>query len=358
MVVGLLGNESPDLNRFTLVTPKPENGVRLQATLGNQNPTGLPTGAVSWKITKIYINKEKFYMNDLKIFNNKEFGQIRTVEIDGKPYFVANDIAKALGYTNPSKATNDHCKKAKMVWGNDSLGRRQEFKVIPEGDMYRLVTHSKLESAERFESWVFDDVLPSIRKTGGYVNDDDLFINTYLPFADDTIKTMFKATLATTRHQNEIILKQKEEIANQKKIITAQEKEISHKDKVNKGLLKDIPLADKRQILNRVVRKGAGEDNIAKRWTALYREFEQKYHMNLVKRIEGYNDGCDEFNERNKDRIKSKEVTKRKKVKTRIEYIDVVLNQIPDLFDLACKLYENDVTVLAKELYNIINPEC
>lgn len=107
-----------------------------------------------------------------KIFNNKEFGQIRTVEIDGKPYFVANDIAKALGYTNPSKATNDHCKKAKMVWGNDSLGRRQEFKVIPEGDMYRLVTHSKLESAERFESWVFDDVLPSIRKTGGYVNEN------------------------------------------------------------------------------------------------------------------------------------------------------------------------------------------
>ena len=58
--------------------------------------------------------------------------------------------------------------KAVKTWGNDSLGRRQEFKVIPEGDMYRLITHSKLESAERFESWVFDDVLPSLRKNGSY----------------------------------------------------------------------------------------------------------------------------------------------------------------------------------------------
>lgn len=290
------------------------------------------------------------------IFNNEEFGQVRTVEIDGKIYFVGIDIAKALGYSNPSKAVIQHCKGVTKL-GIPSKGGKQETNCIPEGDLYRLVTHSELPSAERFESWVFDDILPTIRKTGGYVNDDDLFINTYLPFADDTVKTMFKATLATTRHQNEIILKQKEEIANQEKIIASQKEEIYHKDKVNKGLLKDIPLAEKRQILNRVVRKGAGKDSIAKRWSALYREFEQKCHMNLGRRIDGYNDGCDEFNERNNDKIKAKEVIKRKKIKTKVEYIDIVLNQISDLFDLACKLYENDVTVLAKELYDIINPE-
>lgn len=87
-------------------------------------------------------------MNELKIFENKEFGSVRTLEIDGKPYFVANDVAKALGYTNPSKATNDHCKYAKMMWGNDSLGRQTEFKVIPEGDIYRLIARSKLPTAE------------------------------------------------------------------------------------------------------------------------------------------------------------------------------------------------------------------
>lgn len=107
-------------------------------------------------------------MNDIQIFNSEEFGQIRTIEIDGKPYFVANDVAKALGYSNPSKATNDHCKHAIYGRGNDSLGRENNFKYIPENDIYRLVIGSQLPSAERFESWVFDEVLPSIRRTGGY----------------------------------------------------------------------------------------------------------------------------------------------------------------------------------------------
>lgn len=298
-------------------------------------------------------------MNDLKIFNNKEFGQVRTLIIDGEPWFVGKDIAEALGFKNPRQglATNV-ADEDKGVHSVDTPSGTQQMTIINESGLYALIFGSKLESAKRFKHWVTSEVLPVIRQTGGYVNDDDLFINTYLPFADDTVKTMFKAALATTRHQNEIILKQKEEIANQKKTITAQEKEISHKDEVNKGLVKDISLAEKRQILNRVVRKGAGKDSIAKRWGALYREFEQKYHMNLGRRIDGYNDGCDEFNERNKDIIKSKQTAKRKKVKTKVEYIDIVLNQIPDLYDLACKLYENDVTALVKELYDVINPEC
>lgn len=105
-------------------------------------------------------------MNELRIFENVEFGKVRTIEIDGKPYFVANDVARALGYTNPSKATNDHCKNAVMSRGNDSLGREQEFKFIPEGDIYRLIIRSNLPAAERFERWIFDDVIPSIRKNG------------------------------------------------------------------------------------------------------------------------------------------------------------------------------------------------
>lgn len=110
-------------------------------------------------------------MKQLQIFTNEEFREIRGMEVDGKPYVVANDVAKALGYTNPSKATNDHCKKSKMVWGNDSLGRRQQFKVIPEGDIYRLIVRSKLPSAQKFEEWVMDEVLPEIRRTGGYIDE-------------------------------------------------------------------------------------------------------------------------------------------------------------------------------------------
>ena len=111
-------------------------------------------------------------MNDLKIFNNAEFGQIRTVESEDKIYFVASDIAKALGYENTSKAIADHCRwvTKRYIPHPQNPDKKIEVNVIPEGDMYRLITHSKLESAERFESWVFDDVLPSIRQNGYYEN--------------------------------------------------------------------------------------------------------------------------------------------------------------------------------------------
>ena len=106
--------------------------------------------------------------NELQIFKNDDFGQIREMEIDGKPYFSASDVATALGYANPHKAVADHCKNTILRRGNDSLGRDQNINFIPEGDIYRLIVRSKLPSAEKFEKWVFDDVLPSIRKTGGY----------------------------------------------------------------------------------------------------------------------------------------------------------------------------------------------
>lgn len=106
-------------------------------------------------------------MNELQIFNNEEFGRVRTLEINGKIYFVGIDIAKALGYSNASKAVIQHCKGVTKL-GIPSKGGRQETNCIPEGDLYRLITHSELPSAERFESWVFDEVLPSLRKNGSY----------------------------------------------------------------------------------------------------------------------------------------------------------------------------------------------
>ena len=102
-------------------------------------------------------------MNTPQIFNFEQ-NEVRTFVENEVPYFVANDVAKTLGYKNPSKATNDHCKKAIETWGNDSLGRRQKFKIIPESDVYRL--------AEKFESWVMEEVLPQIRKHGMYATDE------------------------------------------------------------------------------------------------------------------------------------------------------------------------------------------
>ena len=143
-------------------------------------------------------------MNELKLFKNEEFGELRMIEIESKPYFVANDVAKALGYKRPADAITTHCKgsvKHRYLTG----GGEQEVKVIPEGDVYRLIVKSQLPEAERFEKWVFDDVLPTIRKTGGYVNNEDTFVNTYLPFADDGVKALFSQTLGALRKANEKI---------------------------------------------------------------------------------------------------------------------------------------------------------
>ena len=112
-------------------------------------------------------------MTDLQIFKNPEFGEIRTLEENGKILFCAADIAKALGYANPNKAVNDHC-RAITKRSTPISGKMQGINFIPEGDVYRLITHSKLSAAEKFEKWVFDEVLPTVHKQGAYMTPETL----------------------------------------------------------------------------------------------------------------------------------------------------------------------------------------
>lgn len=105
-------------------------------------------------------------MNELSIFSY-ESNEIRTVSIDGNPYWVANDVAKILGYQRTSDAVK-HCKGAAKHRTLQTPGGKQELRVIGESDLYRLIANSKLPSAEKFEAWIFEEVLPTIRKTGGY----------------------------------------------------------------------------------------------------------------------------------------------------------------------------------------------
>ncbi len=113
-------------------------------------------------------------MRDLQIFKSEQFGEIRTLEENGKVLFCASDVAKALGYAVPRKAVLDHCRCVlkRNAPHPQSPNKQIEMSFIPEGDVYRLITHSKLPGAERFESWVFDEVLPSIRKHGLYATDE------------------------------------------------------------------------------------------------------------------------------------------------------------------------------------------
>lgn len=115
--------------------------------------------------------------NRMTVFSSAEFGAVRTMETaDGKVMFCGADIAKALGYSNTSKAIKDHCRYVTKCYipHPQSADKQIEMTFIPEGDIYRLITHSKLPNAERFEMWVFDEVLPTIRKHGAYMTDNTL----------------------------------------------------------------------------------------------------------------------------------------------------------------------------------------
>lgn len=146
-------------------------------------------------------------MNEIQIFNNKEFGSIRTVNIDGEPWFVGKDVAEALGYSNSRKALADHVHDDdKGVTKCDTLGGKQDLTVINESGLYALIFGSKLESAKRFKHWVTSEVLPAVYHNGGYIQGQENLSDTEL---------MAKAILVaqkTIEQKNQIIEKQKEKI--------------------------------------------------------------------------------------------------------------------------------------------------
>lgn len=120
------------------------------------------------------VKKENYKIGgELSTFSSEEFGRVRVILRDGEPWFVASDVAVALGYANPSAAVNAHCKKS--IKSTDNVIREDgktmppvTINLIPESDLYRLIMRSNLPAADKFQDWVVEDVLPSIRKTGSY----------------------------------------------------------------------------------------------------------------------------------------------------------------------------------------------
>ncbi len=301
----------------------------------------------------------------IQIFNSSlhpEFGNLRTLTIEGEPWFVGKDVAEALGYFNTSKAIRNHVSEEdKMGVQNvtpsitDSLGRTQYPVWINESGLYSLILGSKLEKAKEFKHWVTAEVLPTIRKTGGYINpgQEDLFVETYLPFADENVKNFFRLNMQAMAQQNKIIKDQKLQLESQQKDlnekdnrILAQKRELSKqheqlefKDQQIEGyvgvvtnLVKDVPLAGKRAILNRVLR--APGDNFGSRYMILYREFDDIYHMNTKYRMNKYND------------------THSPKCKSRLQFIDEQLGMLNELYELAVKLFKSDVEMLVQQMYD------
>lgn len=147
-------------------------------------------------------------MNEIMIFNNPEFGSVRTVCIDGEPWLVGKDVADILEYRNGSRDINRHVdaddrRKIMIYDGN----QRREIIVINESGLYSLVLSSKMLTAKKFKRWVTSEVLPTIRKTGGYVANEDVFVETYLPFADEPVKQLFRIQCRVINQLNERIRK-------------------------------------------------------------------------------------------------------------------------------------------------------
>ncbi len=152
-------------------------------------------------------------MNELRVFENTEFGSIRTLEINNEPWFVGKDVAEILGYSETAKAIRTHVdEEDKGASKMDTPGGRQNIIVINESGLYSLILSSKLPTAKKFKHWVTSEVLPAIRKTGGYVNDDEMFVQTYLPFADEQTKALFRTTLETVRQLNSKIEQDKPKV--------------------------------------------------------------------------------------------------------------------------------------------------
>lgn len=258
-------------------------------------------------------------MNEINIFKNEKFGEIRTTIINGEPWFVGKDVAGALGYSDTNKAVAMHVEnedKKLNDKSSPSFGQRGAT-LINESGLYALIFGSKLESAKTFKQWVTGEVLPTIRKTGGYVNNEELFVNTYLPFADENTKLMFSQTLETVRKQNELIKKQQEEIL--------------HKQEVINGFTEDIDIYNKKDIINRICKRRSG--NYASRYKELYKCFKETNHIDLEARCSGYN---------------LKQTKKSDKLSV-IKYAEK-FGFIDDLYSCCAKLYETEVNEVINSL--------
>lgn len=290
-------------------------------------------------------------ISEVTIFSDNlhpEFGNLRGLTIDGEPWFSGKDVAAALGYKDTKKAIKAHVAdedKTLIQRGqNTPIENHLPKSVFPfnfvdaniptrgmiiinESGLYSLILSSKLEKAKAFKHWVTAEVLPTIRKTGGYINQgqEDLFIDTYMPFLDENYKNLFKLNLQALDQQNKTIRKQKV-------IIETQKQDIKDFQEALDAYTKDVPLATKRMLINRLIRFPG--TNFGLRWMVLYREFDNVYHMNVKARMNKYN------------------VTHTPMCKSQMEFIDLHLGMINELFDLAVKLFKSDYEALIQQMYD------
>lgn len=155
-------------------------------------------------------------------YTNSTFGALSVEHIEGKIYFSANDVCRALGYANPRRTIDLHCKPngiRKITVVLDGVHRITNY--LSEGNVYRLICQSKKPEAEAFESWVFDELLPTLRTTGGYVNDPVQFVQNWLPNTDEKTKALLVTSLEAVKRQDDIIGAQQESVEFHRAVVAS-----------------------------------------------------------------------------------------------------------------------------------------
>lgn len=320
------------------------NASKIAATI---TPEQVTEGFSSSTTALSLLREEEFLDKTVRVFGTPE-----------NPLFLARDVAEWIDYNissvNKMLANVDEDEKTTRKIIPTGSNYQTEAWFLTENGLYEVLMLSRKPKAKQFKSKV-KEILKSVRTTGGYINpgQEDLFVETYLPFADENVKNFFRLNMQAMAQQNKIIKDQKLQLESQQKDlnekdnrILAQRRELSKqheqlefKDQQIEGyvgvvtnLVKDVPLAGKRAILNRVLR--APGDNFGSRYMILYREFDDIYHMNTKYRMNKYND------------------THSPKCKSRLQFIDEQLGMLNELYELAVKLFKSDVEMLVQQMYD------
>ena len=262
---------------------------------------------------------------EVTVFKNPvhpEFGNLRTIEIDGEPWFVGKDVAAALGYTKERNALDKHVDKddALKRGVTDSMGRTQQMTIINESGLYSLILSSKLPSAKEFKHWVTSEVLPSIRKNGAYIRNQE-----NMTPAEIVARGLIAAQKIIEEMEKEIV-----HLNNRCGRLT---QTIAEKQDVINTISRNVPAPTKRMMLNRVMRRRSPE-LAQSRWSYLYARFDEIYHKNVKIRMKNYN-----------------AEPGHRKCSSILDFIDNVLNMLDELYDLAVKLFESDFTQLMQEMH-------
>ena len=261
---------------------------------------------------------------EMTVFKNlvhPEFGELRTVEISGEPWFVGKDVAEALGYSNARKAVLAHVDaEDKGVTKWDTPGGTQQMTIINESGLYSLILSSKLPSAKEFKHWVTSEVLPSIRKNGAYIRNQE-----NMTPAEIVARGLIAAQKIIEEREKEIV-----HLNNRCGRLT---QTIAEKQDVINAISRNVPAPTKRMMLNRVMRRRSPE-LAQSRWSYLYARFDEIYHKNVKIRMKNYN-----------------AEPGHRKCYSILDFIEKVLNMLDELYDLAVKLFESDFTQLMQEMH-------